>query len=96
MFNNKFVEDLSARLSAMLPLAGEVREELRTKIEQLLKSSFAGLDLLSREEFDSQRTALERAEMRIRELEESLSELTEKMDQFEDCLLYTSPSPRDS
>ena len=84
MFNNKFVEDLSARLSAMLPLAGEVREELRTKIEQLLKSSFAGLDLLSREEFDSQRTALERAEMRIRELEESLSELTEKMDQFEE------------
>jgi len=84
MFNNKFVEDLSARLSAILPLAGEVREELRTKIEQLLKSSFAGLDLLSREEFDSQRTALERAEKRIRELEESLSELTEKMDQFEE------------
>ena len=84
MFNNKFVEDLSARLSAMLPLAGEVREELRTKIEQLLKSSFAGLDLLSREEFDAQRTALERAEKRIRELEESLSELTEKMDQFEE------------
>ena len=84
MFNNKFVEDLSARLSAILPLAGEVREELRTKIEQLLKSSFAGLDLLSREEFDAQRTALERAEKRIRELEESLSELTEKMDQFEE------------
>jgi BMFP domain-containing protein YqiC len=84
MFNSKFVEDLSARLSAMIPLAEEVREGLRTKIEQLLKSSFAGLDLLSREEFDAQRTALERAEKRIRELEESLSELTEKMDQFEE------------
>ena len=83
MFNSKFVEDLSARLSAMIPLAEEVREDLRTKIEQLLKSSFAGLDLLSREEFDAQRTALERAEKRIRELEESLRELTEKMDQFE-------------
>jgi BMFP domain-containing protein YqiC len=83
MFNSKFVEDLSARLSAMIPLAEEVREGLRTKIEQLLKSSFAGLDLLSREEFDAQRTALERAEKRIRELEESLRELTEKMDQFE-------------
>jgi BMFP domain-containing protein YqiC len=82
MFNSKFVEDLSARLSAMIPLAEEVREDLRTKIEQLLKSSFAGLDLLSREEFDAQRTALERAEKRIRELEESLRELTEKMDQF--------------
>ena len=83
MFNNKFVEDLSARLSAMIPLAGEVREDLRTKIEQLLKSSFAGLDLLSREEFDAQRTALERAEKLIRELEVSLSELSEKMEQFE-------------
>ena len=83
MFNNKFVEDLSARLSAILPLAGEVREELRTKIEQLLKSSFAGLDLLSREEFDAQRTALERAEKRITELGESLHELGEKMDQLE-------------
>ena len=83
MFNNKFVEDLSARLSAMIPLAEEVREELRTKIEQLLKSSFAGLDLLSREEFDAQRTALERAEKRIKELEKSLSELSEKMDQLE-------------
>ena len=84
MFNSKFVEDLSARLSALIPLAEEVREDLSTKIEQLLKSSFAGLDLLSREEFDAQRTALERAEKRIRELEESLSELTEKMDQFEE------------
>ena len=83
MFTNKFVEDLSARLSAMIPLAGEMREELRTKIEQLLKSSFAGLDLLSREEFAGQRTALERAEKRIKELEESLSELAGKMDQLE-------------
>jgi len=83
MFNNKFIEDLSARLSAVIPLATEVHEELRTKIERLLKSSFAGLDLLSREEFDAQRSALERAEKRIRELEESLSELTEKMNQFE-------------
>ena len=84
MFNNKFIEDLSARLSAVVPLATEVHEELRTKIERLLKSSFAGLDVLSREDFDSQRAALERAEKRIKELEESLSELTEKMDQFEE------------
>ena len=83
MFNKKFIEDLSARLSAVVPLATEVHEELRTKIERLLKSSFAGLDVLSREDFDSQRAALERAEKRIKELEESLSELTEKMNQFE-------------
>ena len=83
MFNNKFIEDLSARLSAVVPLGTEVGEELRIKIKRLLKSSFAGLDLLSREEFDAQRTALERAEKRIKELEESLHELGGKMDQFE-------------
>ena len=84
MFNNKFVEDLSDRLSAVVPLAAEVRAELRTKIERLLKSSFAGLDLLSREEFDAQRNALERAEKRIGELEKCLSEFKEKIDQFEE------------
>ena len=68
----------------MIPLAGEVQEELRTKIEQLLKSSFAGLDLLSREEFDSQRGALQRAEKRIEELEESLNELSQKLDQLDE------------
>ena len=83
MFNNQFIEDLSARLSALVPLAGEVREDLHNKIEQLLKSSFAGLDLLSREEFDAQRHALERAEKRIRELEETLGELSVKIEQFE-------------
>ena len=84
MFNNKFLEDLSGRLSALLPLADEVREEIRTKIEQLLKSSFASLDLLSRKEFDAQRQALERAEKRIRELEETLVMLGEKVSELEE------------
>lgn len=83
MFNNTFFEDLSGRLSALLPMADEVREEMRTKIEQLLKSSFASLDLLSREEFDSQRQALERAEKRIEELEGTLEGLSEKVVQLE-------------
>lgn len=83
MFNNAFLEDLSARLSTLVPLAGEVREELRTKIEQMLKKSFAGLDLLSREEFDGQRQALERAEKRIKELETTLDSLSEKLQRLE-------------
>mgnify|MGYP003676352366 CR=1 FL=1 len=84
MFNNKFLEDLSARLSTLLPLADEVREEMRTKIEQLLKSSFASLDLLSREEFDSQRQSLERAEKRILELEGTLEALSTKLSALEE------------
>jgi BMFP domain-containing protein YqiC len=83
MFNNSFFEDLSSRLSAIIPLGEEVRDDLRTKIEQLLKSSFANLDLLSREEFDTQRQALGRAEKRIEELEQTLAELGKKFEQLE-------------
>lgn len=83
MFNNKFLEDLSARLSAIVPMAEDAKEELRTKIERLLKSSFASLDLLSREEFDAGRHTLERAEKRIVELEETIATLTSRLDALE-------------
>lgn len=84
MLNSSFFEDLSARLSALPPLAEEAREELRTKIEQVLKKSFANLDLLSREEFDSQRQALERAEQRVADLEASLTTLDQKLTALEE------------
>jgi BMFP domain-containing protein YqiC len=83
MFNNTYFEDLSRRLSAIMPLAEEAREEIRTKIEQLLKKSFAGLDLLGREEFEAQRNALQRAELRIQQLEATLQDLDEKIIQLE-------------
>lgn len=83
MFNSKFLEDLSSRLSSLVPLAGDAQAELRTKIEQLLKSSFANMDLLTREEFDAQRSALERAEKRVNELEVSIAELSNKLDIIE-------------
>ncbi|MEX0963719.1 MAG: accessory factor UbiK family protein [Pseudohongiellaceae bacterium] len=83
MFSPKFLEDLSSRLAKVLPLAEELRDDARTRIEQLLKNSFAGLDLLSREEFDAQRQALQRAEHRIEELEQTLTTLGEKLQQLE-------------
>lgn len=84
MFNNSFFQELSSRLSSLLPLADQAREELRTKIEQVLKNSFASLDLLTREEFDAQRQALQRAERRIAELEETLAGLDAKLAEIED------------
>jgi len=83
MFDKSFFEDLSSQLSKLLPMAEEVREELRTKIEQQLKKSFAALDLLSREEFDAQASALKRAEARIQELEATLAELSTRLDEIE-------------
>lgn len=83
MLDKSFLQDLSKRLSALLPMADEVREELRTRIEQQLKKSFVALDLLSREEFDAQANALKRAQRRVQELEASLAELASSLDQLE-------------
>ena len=83
MLDKSFLDELSKRLSSLLPMAEEVREELRTKIEQQLKKSFATLNLLGREEFDAQRNALKRAEQRIQELEATLAELGTRLDELE-------------
>ncbi len=83
MLDNNFLRELAQRLSAILPMAEELSGELRTKIEQLLKQSFAELDLLSREEFDAQAKALKRAEQRIQELESLILELDSKLTEIE-------------
>jgi BMFP domain-containing protein YqiC len=83
MVNNDFFRGLSGRLSALLPMAEELREELRTKIEQQVKRSFAELDVLSREEFDQQARALGRAETRIAELEKLLQQLEAQLNSID-------------
>ena len=83
MLDNNFLRELSRRLSAIFPMAEELGGELRTKIEQQLKQSFSGLDLLSREEFDAQTKALKRAEQRIQELESLVQELDAKLAEIE-------------
>ena len=83
MIDPKLFSELSARLSSLVPMAEELRAELRTKIEQLLKSSFKELGLLSREEFEVKSKSLERAEARISELEKVIEALEARVHEFE-------------
>ena len=83
MLDNNFLRELSQRLSAIIPKAEELGGELRTKIEQQLKRSFSELDILSREEFDSQTRALKRAEQKIQELESLVLQLDSKLSEIE-------------
>ena len=83
MSNKNILEELSEQLSRVLPMAEEIRGEVRTKIEQQLKKSFDSMDILSREEFDAQANSLQRAEQRIEELEATLSELGQRLDAIE-------------
>ena len=82
MLDNAFLNDLSNRLAALLPAAENLRYEVRTKMEQVLKQAFADLDLLSREEFQAQAASLERANQRIQELDSLVNELEKRLDEL--------------
>ncbi len=75
MLNNEFMNDLSARITRLLPLATEVKEEVEKSIQQALQSAFSRMSLVTREEFDAQMKVLERAEQTIAELETKIAAL---------------------
>ena len=82
MPDNSFLKDLSDRLVTLLPAAENLRDDVRSKIELTLKKAFSSLDLLTREEFDSQVKSLERAKQRIEELENLIAELEKQIDKL--------------
>ncbi len=72
--------DLAQRIAALFPAAGTLQEELRTRIEQTLQKGFADLNLLTRDEFVAQSQALERAQLRVGELEGRLAALEQRLE----------------
>ena len=75
MDSKQFLDSLSQKINQLLPRAGELGEETREAIGQLLQKSFAELNILSREDFESQERALRRAEERVTALEQQIGEL---------------------
>lgn len=73
MLNPKLLDEMSARVSALLAAspAGDVEKNLRA----LLSSVFAKLDLVTREEFDVQREVLSRTREKLTALETRVAEL---------------------
>lgn len=83
MSNNEFLNRLSRQLAALVPMAEELRADLRTKIEQLLHSSLADFDILSRSEFEAQAQVLQRAQQRVQELELMVERLDARLSELE-------------
>jgi len=77
------LSELSKRLAALLPVAENLRAELRTKMEQVLRLGLAELDVLSKHEFSAQQAALDRAQQRVSELEALVEELETKLDDLD-------------
>ena len=76
---NSIIDEITQRVSSLIPVTNDIREELRTKIEQTVKSAFHKLEVLSSEEFESQAQTLKRAEHRIAELELLINELEKQI-----------------
>ena len=47
--DSRLINELSERLSALVPAANELRQETRAKIEQALKTGLSDLDVLTRD-----------------------------------------------
>lgn len=70
------LEDLTERLSRLLPPGAEqLREDVRRNLKSLLATTLERMDLVTREEFDLQRTLLARTRARLEELERRVAEL---------------------
>ncbi len=75
-----FLDALSTHASRLFN--GEAplpRGEFETQFKALLQSGFSKLDLVSREEFDSQMAVLARTRARLEALEAKVADLEEKL-----------------
>ena len=70
------VDQIAARLAEALPPgAARLREDMESRFRSVLKGAFEKMDLVTREEFEAQLAALERATRKLDALESRLAEL---------------------
>ena len=77
--DKRMLDELSARLAGLMPAANDLRRETRSKVEQTLKHGLKELDILTRDEFDTQSRALDRAQQRVTELEKLIADLESRL-----------------
>lgn len=76
MIPPQLLENLNEQFNKLLGQAPQqTQHELRHSINLILQSAFARLDLVTREEFDSQAEVLNRTRQLVDELEQRLNEL---------------------
>lgn len=73
MLDPKFLENISAQISAAL--AATPAADIEKNLRAMLTSSFARLDLVTREDFEAQKEILARAQARLATLEAKIAEL---------------------
>ena len=79
MLNTKFIDDLARQISASIPSGlKDMQQDVEKNIHTLLQGAFAKLDLVTREEFDTQTRVLLRTREKLEQLEKIVCSMEEK------------------
>ena len=73
MLQNKWLDDISGKISQLI--AETPAADIEKNLKSLLQSTFAKLDLVTREEFDVQTQVLQNARAQLAALEQKITEL---------------------
>jgi hypothetical protein len=76
MDKTNFLDDLQQRLTALLQ--GTPAADLQKNVKALLTQQFARLELVTREEFDTQQQVLARTREKLDALEQRVAELEKR------------------
>jgi len=70
------IDDLAKRLAGALPPgARQMREDAEVQFRAVLHKTLASMDVVTREDYEIQKAALERAQEKLAALEDRLAEL---------------------
>jgi ubiquinone biosynthesis accessory factor UbiK len=74
----KKIEEIAENVARLLPAGGgQLRDELRNNVRLVLESAFARMNLVTREEFDTQAALLRRTREKLDELERIVAAMEE-------------------
>lgn len=79
MVDKNFFDELSQQISRLLPAANAMGEDIKKSVSAAMQSSFQKMDLVTREEFEAQVTALQRAQEKIAAMEAVINRLEEQV-----------------
>jgi ubiquinone biosynthesis accessory factor UbiK len=80
MVDKNFFDELSQQISRLLPAANAMGEDIKKTVSAAMQSSFQKMDLVTREEFDAQVAALQRAQEKIAAMEAVIGQLEDRLD----------------
>lgn len=82
MFDPKQLDELTDRLVGLLPKGVvDMQKDVEKNVRAMVQSTFAKMDLVTREEFDVQTAVLARTREKLEKLEKQIAELESKYSQ---------------